>query len=58
LIAMLPTRTDHPEARKAKIANINAIVRAKLDAVGASAPSAPSGGNSVIRFDAQGNRIP
>lgn len=30
LLAMVPTRADRPEARDAKIANIDAIVRAKL----------------------------
>lgn len=30
LLAMVPTRADRAEAREAKIANINAIVRAKL----------------------------
>lgn len=30
LIKMIPTRTDHPEARKAKMENIDAIVKAKL----------------------------
>jgi hypothetical protein len=30
LMEMLPTRKDKPEARAAKLANIDAIVRAKL----------------------------
>lgn len=30
LMQMLPTREDHPEARRAKLANIDAIVRSKL----------------------------
>lgn len=44
LLDMVPTRTDHPEARRAKIANINAIVAAKL---GNTAPSQQPGGWSV-----------
>lgn len=51
LMRMIPTRTDHPEARKAKIDNIDAIVKAKLSAMGGTKPK-------VIRYDNQGNRIP
>jgi hypothetical protein len=36
LIAMLPTRKDTPEARIIKVQNIDAIVRAKLNARGTS----------------------
>lgn len=48
LMDMIPKRTDTPEARTAKLANIDAIVRAKLG--GASQPqaaSAASGGGNV-----------
>lgn len=38
LMEMLPTRKDEPEARKAKLANIDAIVQAKL---GMAAPQKP-----------------
>lgn len=52
LVAMVPTRKDSPAARKAKIENIDAIVRSKLGfSAGTEEPS------SVIRFDAQGNPI-
>jgi hypothetical protein len=40
LMRMVPTRTDHPEARKAKLAMIDEIVRAKLGISGAVAPAA------------------
>lgn len=55
LIAMLPTRSDHPEARKAKIQNIDAIVAAKLDAVGAPHPTtaAPAGNGWGIKRKGQ-----
>jgi hypothetical protein len=55
LIAMLPTRIDHPEAAKAKMQGIDAIVRAKLGQGQQSAPqqSAPQ----TMRFDAQGNQL-
>lgn len=39
LMKMVPTRTDTPEAREAKIANIDRIIRAKLGGAG-SAPQA------------------
>lgn len=39
LLRMMPTRTDTPDARKAKMANVDRIIRAKLG-VG----NAPSGG--------------
>ena len=38
LLRMVPTRTDTPEARKAKIENIDRIIRAKMG-VGAQQPS-------------------
>ena len=53
LMEMVPTRKDGPEARKAKIQNIDAIVRAKLGAK----PEVDSPSANVIRFDAQGNPI-
>lgn len=39
LLKMVPTRNDHPEARKAKLANIDSIVRAKLGQGGQRAPA-------------------
>lgn len=42
LMKMVPTRTDHPEARKAKIEMIDGIVRAKLG-IDAAATTAPMG---------------
>lgn len=39
LMKMVPTRQDHPEARKAKLAMIDEIVRAKLGISGAVAPA-------------------
>lgn len=55
LMAMLPTRKDHPETAKAKVQGIDAIVRAKLVQGQQSAPqqSAPQ----TMRFDAQGNQL-
>lgn len=51
LMQMVPTRTDRPEARKAKIGMIDSIVRAKLNIsetdVGA-APAAPSGAGPAV----------
>jgi hypothetical protein len=44
LMEMLPTRKDEPEARKAKLANIDAIVQAKL---GMAAPQAQGGAPAV-----------
>jgi hypothetical protein len=41
LLAMVPTRTDTPTARKAKLANIDTIVRAKLGSA-SSVPAAPA----------------
>lgn len=48
LMAMMPTRSDHPEAVAAKLANIRAIVAAKLGQGGAPAdvPQTESQGNS------------
>lgn len=40
LMRMVPTRTDHPEARKAKLAMIDEVVRAKLGMGDSSATSA------------------
>lgn len=39
LLKMLPTRSDHPEAAKAKIQGIDAIVRAKLNQSAAPPPA-------------------
>lgn len=44
LMAMVPTRKDEPEARAAKINNINAIIAAKLGAQKAQAPTAATPG--------------
>lgn len=38
LLDMVPKRTDHPEARRKKMENIDAIVKAKLGMGGKSAP--------------------
>jgi hypothetical protein len=61
LMEMVPTRKDRPEAVKAKLSNIDAIVRARLSISGQSQNvQAPKGGDTppqVIRFDAQGNII-
>lgn len=58
LMKMLPTRTDHPEARKAKISLIDSIVREKLaisdeGAADSPPPSAPK----RVKVDAQGNVV-
>lgn len=59
LMQMVPTRTDHPEARKAKIAMIDSIVRAKLGigADGAVPGAQPAGAPKRVRVDAEGNVI-
>lgn len=57
LLGMVPTRKDLPEARAAKIRNIDAIVRAKLstpDAAQQGKPKIPEG--SVLVQDANGNK--
>jgi hypothetical protein len=41
LMKMVPTRTDHPEARKAKIEMIDGIVRAKLGIQGTQSATSP-----------------
>lgn len=64
LMAMLPTRTDTPAARESKISNINAIVRAKLNAppTGAqpqgSQASAPQAAASRPQTDADFAALP
>jgi hypothetical protein len=45
LLDMVPKRTDHPEAREAKIAAIDAIVRAKL---GGGSPEFAGGGEAGV----------
>ncbi len=52
LIEMLPTRKDHPEAIKAKMAGIDAIVSAKLRAV--SQPATPA---KRMRFNPATGRL-
>jgi hypothetical protein len=58
LIAMLPTRTDRPEARAAKLANIDRIVQAKLGAGGGkpatSKSAAPKLGDVVKGYRFKG----
>lgn len=49
LLRMVPTRTDTPEARAAKIANIDNIIRAKVGQPMGGQTSAPSGGGWGIR---------
>lgn len=49
LMDMIPTRMDLPEARKAKLANIDAIVKAKLGQASASPPLKPSGAKPAAR---------
>lgn len=49
LLRMVPTRTDEPEARKAKVENIDRIIRAKL---GQAAPS-----SGEVSQPQQSNRI-
>lgn len=55
LMKMVPTRKDHPEARKAKIEMIDGIVKAKLGISGQEGtPAAPP---KRVRVDAQGNVV-
>lgn len=49
LMKMVPTRKDHPEARKAKLEMIDGIVRAKL--------GVNAGAQKRVRVDAQGNVV-
>jgi len=52
LLNMVPARTDHPEARKAKISMIYDIVRAKLGVAG----DVKNGGkNSIVPANGQGD---
>jgi hypothetical protein len=55
LMKMVPTRKDHPEARKAKIGMIDDIVKAKLGMD--AAPAAPAGAPKRVKVDAQGNTL-
>lgn len=49
LLRMVPTRTDTPEARAAKIANIDRIIRAKVgQGTGSPAPSAPASNGAGV----------
>jgi len=57
LMKMVPTRKDHPEARKAKIEMIDGIVRAKLAIERSPQGSAMSGAPKRVRVDAQGNVV-
>lgn len=47
LMAMVPRRTDTPEARQAKMQNIDNIVRAKLGITGEVSATAPQAGGAV-----------
>ena len=49
LMKMVPTRLDLPRARAAKIANINAIVAAKLNAAGQSGQAPPANAGAEKR---------
>lgn len=51
LIKMLPTRKDHPEAAKAKIQGIDAIVRAKLNQSAQQPPAQQQGGSAPAADD-------
>jgi hypothetical protein len=67
LTAMIPTRKDKPAARRSKLQNIDAIVRAKLNVptTGTPPPPAPAAtipattptAPTVLQFDAQGNLV-
>jgi hypothetical protein len=59
LMKMVPTRKDHPEARKAKLEMIDSIVQAKLGigVQGVQSPVPPSGPTKRVRVDAQGNPL-
>lgn len=46
LLRMVPTRTDRPEARNAKLANIDNIIKAKL---GVSEPGTPAQGGAPVK---------
>ncbi len=59
LLQMVPTRNDRPATIKAKMKNVDAIVRAKLAPIDTGAPATTDGGDKgegVIMTDAQGNR--
>lgn len=47
LMEMIPKRTDLPDARRSKVASINAIVRAKLGMPSLPKNTAPQGGWSI-----------
>lgn len=57
LLDMVPTRTDLPAAREAKLQNIDNIVRAKLGQGGiyggapSDGPAAPQASNRVLRYN-------
>lgn len=56
LMKMVPTRKDHPEARKAKIEMIDGIVRAKLgvtDVTGGASSQAPAAAIEHLRQNPQ-----
>ena len=66
LLAMIPTRSDNPEAIDAKLKSLDSVVRAKLGQPLTDAPTTDPGSQieqpqqsqpTVIRFDAQGNMI-
>lgn len=67
LMAMLPTRSDNPEAIQAKLQSLDSVVRAKLGQPVSDTPTTDplsqmeqpvvQSTPNVIRFDAQGNMI-
>lgn len=60
LMDMIPTRSDLPEARAAKIQAIDAVVRAKLGASQSEEPAPAESGSKQstrIKLDAEGNII-
>jgi hypothetical protein len=56
LIAMLPTRKDEEDARAAKLANIDAIVKAKLG-IAPDEPAAPPGGAEITATGPNGQQL-
>jgi len=59
LMKMVPTRKDHPEARKAKMEMIDSIVRAKLGiSAGGSVSATPTGKRPAGKPAASGGKDP
>jgi len=55
LIEMIPKRTDHPEARAAKISNIDAIVNAKLSGTTGQGTALPDASRGTAQSAANPN---